>query len=409
MPKYGGAVTPMPHADGLRYLAGGAFDAVRPLVPFDGRVLAFLNALSAELRAAADARQLSDVQSFAFWCRMANLDRLRQEYGDGRKRLGRGMVFHVAPSNVPVNFAYSLAFGLLAGNANIVRAPSRQTVQVDVVCRALNRLLDGSDHAALRSMVAVVRYATHDRAITEQLSAHCDGRVIWGGDRTVQDIRSIPLPARGVEVTFADRYSLCALSAEAVASAPVERLRRLAEAFYNDTYVLDQNACSCPHLVLWVGDDAVAAVARERFWPVLAELVTRRYALEPVQAVDKLTLLLESVLGAAGTPRVRCFGNLVYTVELPSLPADLDGVRGRFGLFHEHVATSLLPLAPAVTTRFQTLTYHGLDKAMLGDFVVENGLAGIDRIVPVGRALDIDLVWDGHDIIGALSRIVDIR
>ena len=33
-------------------------------------------------------------------------------------------------------------------------------------------------------------------------------------------------------------------------------------------------------------------------------------------------------------------------------------------------------------------------------------LRGIDRVVPVGRALDMDIVWDGYDLIGSLSRLI---
>ena len=38
--------------------------------------------------------------------------------------------------------------------------------------------------------------------------------------------------------------------------------------------------------------------------------------------------------------------------------------------------------------------------------VIDNRLRGIDRIVPVGRAMDIGIIWDGYDIISMLSRIV---
>ena len=62
--------------------------------------------------------------AFGFFCRRANLEALAREYeGAVSDRLGRGISFHIAPSNVPVNFAYSLAAGLLAGNACVVKAP----------------------------------------------------------------------------------------------------------------------------------------------------------------------------------------------------------------------------------------------------------------------------------------------
>ena len=62
-----------------------------------------------------------------------------------------------------------------------------------------------------------------------------------------------------------------------------------------------------------------------------------------------------------------------------------------------------------LTEKFQTATYFGIDPEELRDFVLREQVRGIDRIVPVGKALDIDAVWDGYDVIGMLSRIVEVR
>ena len=59
--------------------------------------------------------------------------------------------------------------------------------------------------------------------------------------------------------------------------------------------------------------------------------------------------------------------------------------------------------------KFQTLTYFGIDKKDLKNFVIKNKLDGIDRIVPVGQALDISFFWDGYDINKILTRVVDIK
>ena len=52
-------------------------------------------------------------------------------------KIARGIVFHVTPSNVPMNFAYSYIAGLLSGNNNIVRVPSKQFKQVGLFFVAL--------------------------------------------------------------------------------------------------------------------------------------------------------------------------------------------------------------------------------------------------------------------------------
>ena len=92
---------------------------------------------------------------------------------------------------MPLNFAYSLAAGLLAGNANIVRIPSRDFPQVKIVCAALRRLL-ANEQCPLRNHIVLARYEKSD-AVTNYFSARCDIRVIWGGDQTIADIRRSPV------------------------------------------------------------------------------------------------------------------------------------------------------------------------------------------------------------------------
>jgi hypothetical protein len=70
-------------------------------------------------------------------------------------------------------------------------------------------------------------------------------------------------------------------------------------------------------------------------------------------------------------------------------------------------AKELNEIIHIISNKFQTLTYFGLNKLSLKDFVIDNKLNGIDRIVPIGQALDISLTWDGFGIIESLSRIVD--
>ena len=41
--------------------------------------------------------------------------------------------------------------------------------------------------------------------------------------------------------------------------------------------------------------------------------------------------------------------------------------------------------------------------------MLNNNLLGIDRIVPMGSALNIDIMWDGYDVIRSLSRIVTVE
>jgi hypothetical protein len=43
------------------------------------------------------------------------------------------------------------------------------------------------------------------------------------------------------------------------------------------------------------------------------------------------------------------------------------------------------------------------------NFVNKNSLKGIDRIVPIGQGLNMNVYWDGYDITQSLSRIIDLK
>ena len=70
---------------------------------------------------------------------------------------------------------------------------------------------------------------------------------------------------------------------------------------------------------------------------------------------------------------------------------------------------SLEELAEVVDEKYQTLTYFGVDPERVRRLVIDKHLRGIDRIVPVGSAMDIDIVWDGYDLVTLMSRVVDVR
>ena len=116
-------------------------------MPFSDEVIEFLNALSGVLMKDRQSRLYPDAITFAYFCRKANLQKLKAQYvRDGELRLGRGVLFHIAPSNVPINFGYSLVAGLLAGNANIVRVSSKQFPQVDLIIKHLHELMESGQY-----------------------------------------------------------------------------------------------------------------------------------------------------------------------------------------------------------------------------------------------------------------------
>jgi hypothetical protein len=399
----------LPAGNKIDYLVGSASDFNKQvLIPYDPLVCDFLNRLSAELLRDNLAREYSDIVSFGFWCRKANIVKLKKEFSEKRLRLGLGIIFHISPSNVPVNFAFSFAFSILSGNSNIVRVPSEDYPQTDIICNAISRVLSNDEFDSIAKMTAFVRYERDDE-ITGMFSEICNGRIIWGGTQTIRDIRRLPMPERAIEVAFADRYSFCAIDVENLLKCSEKELLRLAEGFYNDTYLMDQNACSSPHLIVWLGNGQGVSEAKKRFWKSVYRTAAKKYALEAVSAVDKLILLYKNAIELQEVSSVSKYGNLLYVLKLDHLPNNMDDNRGECGFFYEYSAKRFDEIAPIVNEKYQTLTYYGIAHDEIVTFVLNNKLFGIDRIVPIGLAMDISVIWDGYDLVRTLSRICDVK
>lgn len=395
-----------PSSNEIRVLCKGSRDFedmpdLKKLIPFDDVICEFFAKLSSEIMGTTESKQYPDVVTFGFFCRKGNIARLKEEYSDKLEaRLGRGVSFHIAPSNVPINFAYSLAAALLAGNACIVRASSKPFRQVDLICECISKVMKDGRFAALADYVSVVRYE-HSREINNFFSSLSDIRVIWGGDNTIAELRHSPLPPRAVEITFADRYSLAVIDSDAILKT--DDLSRLAQDFYNDTYLYDQNACSSPRLIYWLGSKEKVKEAGERFWGAVHDFISARYSIEPIIAIDKYTAGCRAAieLGADIKPYR---DNLINRIKVNELSADLPEHRCAGGSFIEYSGESLNDLEKIVTRKYQTLSYYGIDRQCLTDLVLNSGLSGIDRIVPIGRTADFDLTWDGYDLILQMSR-----
>lgn len=371
---------------------------------FSDRVIAFLDALSSALMKNKEVRQYPDVITFAFFCRKANILSLSKRYDQNKIRLGRGTIFHIAPSNVPVNFAYSLLAGLLAGNSNIVRVSSKRFRQVELIEDAIEGLQ--TEFTDIVERIKLVRYE-RGGVETGLYSSQADVRIIWGGDNTIEEIRKSPLPPRSFDITFADRYSLAVINADVFPDNSIE-INKLVEGFYNDTYLFDQNACTAPHLVVWLGDKKKISTSKTVFWDALYQYEKTKYEFQPIMAVDKLTAFYrQAIEGNIETEQT--YDNSLWRVDVKELTEDIEKFRCTGGYFSEYIAESLDDIVSVINDKYQTLAYYGLNAEELKDFVVKNRVNGVDRIVPVGRTLDFDLVWDGYDLIEKLSREITIQ
>lgn len=388
-----------------------AVPSSEPTRPFAPDLMEFCAELSTALSRSPEGRRFPEIQALAFWMRRTELRRLQDEFESLTTHhtllAPRGLVFHIPPSNVDTMFVYSWVLSLLAGNRNIVRLSERRSPQSAAICGIVGRLIKASNCEVVNRGTVMISYG-HDAAITAAISAIVDVRVIWGGDRSVSAVRSVPLPPHARELTFVDRSSFSVLAADAYLQLDAKGRRTLAEHFFNDAYWFDQTACSSPRLVVWCGAAGAAETAGRRFFDELHQVATaKRYSVDTSTALNKFAYSCRAVLDA-GVTRYEWLGNGLTVLGHDASLATPDEHCGG-GLFYQARINELSDIAAFIRRRDQTMTYFGLTGAALRRLGVLLNGRGVDRIVPIGQALTFNRFWDGADLLQEMTRRVYVE
>lgn len=373
----------------------------KPLTPFAPILTDFVRDLSNILLNDKSFRKYPELIAMAFWMRGAHVKELKNQFkqkSETKVWSPRGVVLHFAPSNVDSIFVYSWLISLLLGNINIIRLSQNRGEQITNLLNQVNLLINEEKYGALKQRNLIVSYP-HEDEITEALSQYCSLRTIWGGDSSIKKIRSIPLPPHAIEVVFADKFSLAAIKAKPVLQLNKIQMNELAIKFFNDSYWFDQMACSSPRLVAWVGQGKEIDEAKRKFWAELSEVIQKKdIPLNPSVGVTKLvTGYSYAAQGFVNHLSCSKVGN-PYRAHLAKLNYQVREQHCGGGFFLEAEIEDINSLTDSIIYKDQTLSAFGFTYQELKDFAIDLNGRGIDRIVPFGKALEFNVIWDGYDL-----------
>ncbi|MGD8189312.1 acyl-CoA reductase [Brevibacillus ginsengisoli] len=386
--------------------------ACHPLPPFHSTTIRFIDEVSRTILLSKSHRRFPELLSMAHWMRGFHLQEIKQNFETKRNNrilVPRGLVLHFAPSNVDSIFMYSWFVSLLVGNKNMIRLSRNRTEQMTLLLTILNNVLIKDEFSELRKRVVIISYE-HNDTITRELSSLCDVRVIWGGDETIRQIRSIPLPPNATELCFTGKFSICAIHAATILDSTDEDLNQLVQKFMNDAFWFDQLACSSPKLVIWIGEQDQTVKAKARFWNLVKnrlDTTTLHWGSEV--GITRMITGYSYALQGLGDQLSTSKTDLPYRVHITSLTNEIREKHCGGGLFLEMELPSLFKLIPLLTRKDQTLAVFGFDREELRSFATQLGGYGIDRIVEVGHSLDFQLTWDGYDLLLYLTREITIE
>jgi hypothetical protein len=387
----------------INYLIGKEISHSQNLI-FNDLAINFFSDLSSELKRNKSVLKSPDLFFLMMWCTKKNLIINKERYRISSLRIGRGIIFHICPSNVPLNFFYSFAYGLLSGNSNIVKLPSRNYLETNILISAIKKTISKKKYLQIKKNNIFIKYEK-DKLVNDFFSTKSDIRIIWGGDNTINEVRESKLNSKSFELTFPDRYSLSIINIESLKKTNTNEFKKLVKAFFYDSFTMKQQACNSPHFIFWTGKKDNKII--EKFWISLSKVAKQFSNFSSIDMIDKLNHMCNQFLKIDNLQNYKNYNNFVYVVEYKE--KEIENIRGLNGIFYQKYINNIQDLSPYINHKCQTVTYFGFDKKTLENFIINNKNPGIDRIVPIGKSMNTNFIWDGFDMIKSLSRIVDIQ
>lgn len=333
-------------------------------------------------------------------------DILRElDKGNDFVQIPLGKIFHIAPSNVDTIFLYSSLIALLCGNVCLIRISSNKTTQLDYVIKKLISSL--KSFKAMQNKIFVFNY-DHDYEITKKISEIVQSRVVWGGDETIKEIRSIPLNPLAREIVFPNRFSFTIIKSESILRSE-SNLKSIIKGFYNDTSYFNQQACSSPKLIIWLGSNNNNLKAKKIFWNQYDKYVIKN------NVNDDAGMVMDRFVASsfyAAKDMASKNDNINYPTKLNVIDSSSILIREAHpgnGLFLELEKNDLEGVVGEIREIDQTISHFGLTKKEITSLIMQVTNRGIDRVVPIGNALDFNSIWDGYDLVEQFSRKVSIN
>ena len=383
------------------------------LKPFDDIILDFFNTFSKNILSNKSINHLPEIAALGFWLRKANLNLLKEQnnhlfLSPFYRTSPLGKVFHICPANVDTMFIYSLTVSVLMGNKNILRVSSRmEAPHVNELFNVLNKTIQQEKFSIFNSYINIISYP-HNDAISSSISESVNVRVIWGGDQTIKTFKKFETLPRTKDIVFADRVSMLCIDCKSYLNLDENEIKVIVRNFYNDAYTFDQMGCSSPQTIYFIGNEKEYDSCVSKFQIDVSDYLKVHYEAD-LASISSLKLnrmvddaLDDIIMSQTGDNYIK-FLELNNEVD----ESKLHGCGG--GYFYIRNIKSTTSLINLHAPKVQTISYFGLIESDLDVLYQLSNGEGIDRIVPLGQALNFNYIWDGYNLFDELSKKVFVK
>ena len=377
--------------------------------PFSEEIIYFFQNLSKALIEKSQRNGgLADALALGYWLRPANLKKMHNHFTEISNetpglRVPAGQVFHIAPSNVEVLFAYSWALSTLSGCHSIVKVSSKFSDLTRTIVQSINST---AKSLSLERTWIFVSTPKENESVLAKIIETSDTIVVWGGNHTVSSIREYRRKPTSTEVIFPDRESISVINTIEYLKCSDREKTALAARLAKDISSFGQQACSSPRLLSWIGPN-LSDVEISNFHKLLASAIEKRGYFPTVSEVSSRRVFLHRLaLIEPGAIESTTYGNL----QVVNILSDIDfriGHPGNALLLQTQYAT-LGELEKSLKIGDQTISHFGFGEKDWEGAILKWGTKAPNRIVPIGQSLDFHFIWDGHDLIQEFTRKVVI-
>ena len=370
--------------------------------PFNKKKIGFLNEISKEILKDKKLNIHPDLKDFGFWCRKKNIERYQKNLNYNLNLIGRGIALHIPPSNVPMNLAFTMAIGIISGCENFIRIPEKDFPQINSLLKIIKKILSYEKFRKLKKSLCFIKYKKSDFK-SSMLSKISDVRLIWGGDTTVEKFKEYNTKTRNVDLYFPNKVSGSLINTEELKKLKISEFTNLVYKFYIDAYLMDQRGCSSPKIIFWYGKNMKI---KKKFYEKLRSFISSKYQLDFSKTSDKLYLFNELAIKNNSKVKTSIKNIDLVTIDLKKPPKYNLYNNLAYGIFFSVNIKNLSTIKNYISENFQTLSYFGFKREILINLIVKKRFKGIDRIVPIGSAFEMNLVWDGYDLIKSMTRSI---
>lgn len=369
--------------------------------PFAEESIELLSSISKAILESAEGRKHPQYVALGYWLRKSALTRMVSQLRDrptvqNSILISRGIALHLPPTNVDTIFVYSWAVSVLAGNCNIVRLPSDLASHTEWLVKVVASVIRAKGEQDRQYFCSY----PHTGQFNEALSAGCDLRLIWGGDEKTRAVSKTPIRPDGLSLGFPDRKSFALINADAYRQATESERDTLAVGLFSDIYWFDQMGCGSPRVLFWIGKPQ--NLADDLYRRLVSQVETRNHHIEVGVAITKFAHL-NSALASGYAQKGKRLGNALTVYETDDPLRAVDVPFGG-GLLAQMALDLVGDIRPFVDRRTQTISYFGFDRKSLAELATAIPSRGGYRIVPIGQALQFDVVWDGIELLSHMTR-----